>query len=193
MISKYSLDLIEKYNIPIEQIIFPKKQEIEYKAKPIKNHLREFIEKSTILEKIYLKPFLDYIHSPIILDSFKNDQERNKAELGIYKIEENPKQNYYFYTSNKLRSTRIRNTLQMYDILIAQKIIKQTKTKNDLSEKIWEMVSLFKEHRDFIRYEKSSNQEKIRIANKTRKFSREVCISFIEKSQNTESCLLRIA
>ena len=123
--------------------------------------------------------FSRYIHLPIVLDDFDDEKERNKLEQVFFK---NNKATFDFYQSNKLRTTNIRQVLQLFgswhemDTTINPKLVR-------LAEEIWNDVAEDETKDNLNKYEHASEEEKLKIVEKVSQFAREVCIDFIDRNK----------
>jgi len=142
-------------NRHIREIRFPDKKDLEYQGKPIDEQISVLSEKLSKDKGFIAETFSRYIQLPIILDDFKDDKERNELEQTFF---EDKKDVFDFYQSNKLRTTNIRNVLQLFDLLNEMGEVKSPQLKKQ-AEDIWSSVVEGEEKGNFEKYEQMSEEE----------------------------------
>jgi len=165
-------------NRHIREIRFSGKEELEYQGKSIDKQI-SILSKTLPEDKgLIAEVFSRYIQLPIILDDFDDEKERNKLEQVFFK--EN-KDVFDFYQSSKLRTTNIRQVLQLFDLWyemdkrLNPKLIR-------LAEEMWSDVAEGETKDNLNKYEYASEKEKLRIVEKVSDFARKATIVFIDRN-----------
>lgn len=166
-------------NQHIREIRFPDKEDLEYQGKSIDEQITALSEKLPKDKGFIAEAFSKYVKSPIIFDDFKDDKERNELEKTFFEYK---KDVFDFYQSNKLRTTNIRQVLQLFDLW--HEIEKTINAKLiGLAEEIWNDVKESEMKDNLDKYEHALEAEKLRIVEKVSDLARKAAIAFIDRNK----------
>lgn len=118
---------------------------------------------------LLIKAIPDYLSGPIILDDFKEHDERRKWRTLISNIEMDA---YNFYDRNKIANHSMRQFFSMFTLLSKVKEI-SSKLKIEISEIEGKVIPAHK-------YELLSEKEKLEIVDSLTALSRQVCNEIIK-------------
>jgi hypothetical protein len=172
----------------IREIIGPKSSDLlSYERKLIEDQLKQAltkIEAPEIVKELLFKTLINYLKAPTIRDDFDDDNKRDELENSFY---ETDREVYDFYRSNRLRTTNIRNVLQMIGQFNLESDIEDPEVLN-YEEHVWSLVS--EEDKDgnqdrdnFRKYESLDEQKKIAVTEDVARLAHKIADWIIERSK----------
>lgn len=180
-------DILEEEVSFIKNITPPKNSFISCRGSLIEDEFIKALEKleiSSVFKARLIVGLIGYLKAPVIEDDIEDDKRRNECELSFY---EEKRDVYYFYRSNRLRKTNIRDVLLLCSRLLETNVIHDDSLS--LTESLlWDKVSLPNpagKHsgNKLEKYESLPKADKFTIVEEVAGFVRLICIAVMKEAE----------